>query len=619
MISSKRYILGVAALALALAGCSDDDNPTGDGGNVDTTAPSVTSVTPVDQNHIDVAFNEDVQRASAENETNYVIVEQPLALRASAAPGDTLLIALASLKSDGRTVALSTFAMDAAPYQIRVTGVVDLNGNGVSTSQNRSFTGTTDEDATAPEIVYRSPGVGATNVGIAQGVIVQFSEPSLLDTADFTSAGGDVQFDVFPVGAQYVLQPYAPLEMGTVYTVTIGAHDFYGNVMANVTWSFTTTNTIDTTPPRATSSTPANLATNVGVNANISLTFSEAINPLEADVQVIPDPGDGVVAWSNSGKTVTFDPQWPLWDDLQYSIAVLPNAVRDLAGNGNTEVFVAVFSTGSTIGSGSFAGTLTGDPTSDFAGDPTGALVIAANPFPFASDEFSVFGDDVVANNDTYDIGNLHDGAYYPVAAMDTNGDDEIDPEKGDAVGAYGANLAVGDFVPDSVLVNGGNRTLNVDFPLFDPNAISGTVAYDGIHSFEYHEFGIGVFDTTAFDPQSLPDYGTFAFWPYEREWAVDELGTGLADGVYYVGAYLDANDNFQFDAGDPAGFYGGDTPIPVRIESGSDAVGVVITLEDPLTAMVSGGVAWPRPANRAPWLKQWSAAIRQHTMAQRK
>ena len=118
MTALTRFCIPVALFALAIVGCSDDDDAPNGGGTVDTTAPSVTSATAVDIRHIDVAFNEDVQRSSAEDETNYVIVEQPPVLQASAAPGDTLIVTLAALKPDGRTVTLSTFAMDAVPYEI---------------------------------------------------------------------------------------------------------------------------------------------------------------------------------------------------------------------------------------------------------------------------------------------------------------------------------------------------------------------------------------------------------------------------------------------------------------------------------------------------------------------
>jgi hypothetical protein len=51
---------------------------------------------------------------------------------------------------------------------------------------------------------------------------------------------------------------------------------------------------------------------------------------------------------------------------------------------------------------------------------------------------------------------------------------------------------------------------------------------------------GIGVFDTDRFDPTSPPVYGTFAYWPYETAWRFNTLDDGLADGTYYLGAFLD-------------------------------------------------------------------------------
>ena len=138
-------------------------------------------------------------------------------------------------------------------------------------------------------------------------------------------------------------------------SVGAGAMDWAGNGLASapVTWNFTTTTAADNTPPTLVSSTPTNGSTNVVVSVNLVLTFSEAIdqNSLQ-DVFISPDIGDGVPVWSNGGRTVTFDPDTDMMDDTQYTFSIVPGDVRDLAGNGTTEIIQIVWSTGSNFESG---------------------------------------------------------------------------------------------------------------------------------------------------------------------------------------------------------------------------------------------------------------------------
>ena len=66
-IHPRLSLVAAVLLAFALAACGDDD---GTGTPNDTTPPSVSSVTPIDDHNIDIRFNERVTEASAENEGN---------------------------------------------------------------------------------------------------------------------------------------------------------------------------------------------------------------------------------------------------------------------------------------------------------------------------------------------------------------------------------------------------------------------------------------------------------------------------------------------------------------------------------------------------------------------
>jgi hypothetical protein len=291
---SGKTVLFALTLAVAV-GCSEDSTPTDDGGNVDTTPPAVSTVTPIDASHIDVAFNENVSRSSAEDDGHYIIIEQTTAysaqMKSPAAPGDTLHVAAASLKSDNRTVSITIEGvMFAAPYELTVIGVKDMNGNEIDTPVVTSFTGTTASDVTPPEIVYRSPAPNATGVGVGSPVVIQLSESvdygNFVSAASWTSLGGPVTFNVQSDDAYFSLVSTSLLSLNTVYTVTLtGVEDPSGNIMPTASWSFTTTNIPDTTPPTVVSSSPADGQVAVDVNSSLSLTFSEAVN------QALLDPG----------------------------------------------------------------------------------------------------------------------------------------------------------------------------------------------------------------------------------------------------------------------------------------------------------------------------------------
>ncbi|HEX5133282.1 MAG TPA: Ig-like domain-containing protein [Candidatus Krumholzibacteria bacterium] len=615
MTRALRSSLLALPLVLAIASCGSDSTSTAP---PDTTPPAVTSVTAVDLFHVDVTFNEAVQRASAEQSSNYIIRILPPAMAT-----DTLTIAFATLGTDQRTVTLSTWAMGPAEYSIGIAGVKDASGNAIQTPVVTTFNGTDAADTTPPVLVDRSPTPGATGVGVGQPVTLRFSEVVDLTAGGsdpewvVTGGGGPVSFQTEQVGyAEFALVQDAPLAAGTQYTVTLnGVLDAGGNPMPGTSWSFTTTNQTDTTPPTIVSTVPANNATNVSISGDFKITFSEPINQSVFEAQLTPDPGDGTVSWSNGGKTLTFDPDAPLLANQVYTLAVLPGAYQDLAGNKNTQLYTVIFSTGATLPAGSFAGTLTGHPGSA-AADPTGALVVATTALVFDEGAFDILGSAVVKANDTYDILHLPDTVYYPFAIKDVNGDNDLDPSTGDAVGIYGVNFLTNDFEPDSVTISGGNRVTGVDFVLTDLSAITGTVSYTGTYAGDFYTLIIALFDTTAFSPTNFPVRYSMQSWPYDTSFRFNALDNALADGTYYVGAILDVNNSVAYEPGvDPVGLYGGiDTPIPVHIANGSDALGLNVSMTDPApgtrASAATTGPRLPPPVHRAPWLAKLAEAI---------
>jgi hypothetical protein len=140
------------------------------------------------------------------------------------------------------------------------------------------------------------------------------------------------------VGTVATFNPTSDLTPNTVVTATIttGATDLAGNALAaNKTWSFTTGATADTTAPTVSSTIPADTATGVAINQNITATFSEAMDPTTITsttftVMQGATPVPGVVTYV--GTVATFNPTSDLTPNTVVT-ATITTGVTDLAGN----------------------------------------------------------------------------------------------------------------------------------------------------------------------------------------------------------------------------------------------------------------------------------------------
>jgi hypothetical protein len=121
-------------------------------------------------------------------------------------------------------------------------------------------------------------------------------------------------------------------------------------------------------------------------------------------------------------------------------------------------------------------------------------------------------------------------------------------------------------------------------------------VTYSGSHAEQFWQIYIGLFDSPDF--QSEPVATSEGFWPGNTDWGFNSFIDGFANGTYYVGAFLDVNENAAFDPlVDPAGAYGGVvSPTPLNVSNGSDFPDIVIPLQDPSAPPVlARSVVWPR------------------------
>ncbi len=140
--------------------------------------------------------------------------------------------------------------------------------------------------------------------------------------------------------------PSLPASSVCTATITTAATDASGNALpSKFVWTFTTGVTPDTTRPTVLLTVPANLATLVGTNVQISATFSEDMAPATivsvatytltcAPACVRPSP-TGTVAYTVGSRTAVFAqaPAGTLFEAGKTYTATITTAATDVAGN----------------------------------------------------------------------------------------------------------------------------------------------------------------------------------------------------------------------------------------------------------------------------------------------
>ncbi len=254
------------------------------------------------------------------------------------------------------TLTPSALLASQTAYTATITvGVKDVAGNAMTAPRTWSFTTAAAADTTPPVVTVVAPASGATGISPSTTVGATFSEAMDLATIGVTTfelrnaSSGALVAAVVGYNAATntaTLTPNAALASSTAYTatVTVGVTDLAGNAMgAPRTWSFTTAAAGDTTPPTITARSPAVNATNVSRTANVTVTFSEAMNASTIGTSTIElrDPSNNLVAaavsYSTTSRVATLNPTPTLAFGTVYTVVVRGGAtgsrVMDLAGN----------------------------------------------------------------------------------------------------------------------------------------------------------------------------------------------------------------------------------------------------------------------------------------------
>ncbi|MFZ3264074.1 MAG: Ig-like domain-containing protein [Terriglobales bacterium] len=258
-----------------------------------------------------------------------------------------------SLGSDGVTL---TFTPGIAltgntVYTVVVSGFSDAEGNTVTSFTSTFTPGAGSYGASSFKLSSTTPANKATGVAVTSQVV--FTMSNLVDAASVNAqtAAVEICFDgaacsasesvagTYSVsGAAITFTPLTPYPANTVMGMEVnGLLDEAGNSSPDGFKYFTTTSTADTTPPTVTV-TPANGATNVGLNTQIVVSFSESINiSTITSSSLTVFNGDTAANYnytiSADNRTIVLTPGGSAWTSGAVITVALSNAIQDLSGN----------------------------------------------------------------------------------------------------------------------------------------------------------------------------------------------------------------------------------------------------------------------------------------------
>jgi len=335
------------------------------GGGADVTLPTVLSVVPTN-NATAIALNSKVTATFSEamnattiNATNFTLKQGATAITGTVAYSGTTATFTPAVNLAANTVYTGTIT----------TGAKDAAGNAIASNYTWSFTSGAGvvTDVTPPTVLSVVPTNNTNSIATSVHPSVTFSEAmnaTTINTTNFTLRQGTtaVAGTVTYSGNIATFTPTASLMANTVYagTITTGVKDVAGNALASTyTWSFTTAAGVvtDVTPPTVLSMVPANSATIVAVNGNVTATFSEAMNTSTISATTFTlKQGTTTVAGSvsYSGNTATFNPTSDLAGGMVYTASITTGAT-DLAGNAIATAKTWSFTTAPAVAVISFA------------------------------------------------------------------------------------------------------------------------------------------------------------------------------------------------------------------------------------------------------------------------
>ena len=235
-------------------------------------------------------------------------------------------------------------------YTVTVGGFTDLTGNAVQAFSSSFTTGASGvPDTTAFTVTGVTPVNNATGVAVTTTVVLTFNKTvnpvtATLAAIPVTANGVTVAGSYAVSGATVTFTPLTPLPGSATVNVGVNGNvaDLAGNGNQGFSSKFTTAATADTTPPTIVSLVPSSGATGVGLNAQVSITFSKSMNPNT----LTPSSGgfyNNFTLLANGGRlsftlSVSSDNRTVTLSGISLPVStvvtlVVSHAVQDLSGN----------------------------------------------------------------------------------------------------------------------------------------------------------------------------------------------------------------------------------------------------------------------------------------------
>jgi hypothetical protein len=328
----------------------------------DVVAPTVTSVVPA-SGATGVALNTTVRVTFSEPMLVSTINSTNITLRPTSSA--TPITATVTYEAGTNTAVLTPSAplSPSTNYTVTVTtGVRDASNNALASQFTSTFT-TLTPDNTPPQVSSVLPADLAVGVPTNTTVRVTFNEP--MDVTTITNVNivlrNTLTSALIPATVTYdaatrvaTLTPTGPLSNLTNYTVQVltAVKDASGNQLAaQFNSTFTTIAAPDNTAPTIASRSPSNGATSQPINTNVTVTFSEPMDPTTintTNITLTPTSGGSplaaTVSYDAVTNTATLDPTLDLAYNTSYTITVT-TGVKDVAGNALAAQSVTTFTT----------------------------------------------------------------------------------------------------------------------------------------------------------------------------------------------------------------------------------------------------------------------------------
>lgn len=331
-----------------VAGCGSSSQ---DAGVADTTPPTVSSpaslnaaVAVAPNANVTSTFSEPMDAATI-NTTSFILQQGD-----SVIPGTVTYIGTTATFDPTSDLEVGT------DYTATITtGAKDLAGNALTNQYTWTFTTGTAADTVAPTVSATAPLDMASAVALNTNLTATFSEAldaATINATSFTLHQGSsvIAGVVTYTGTAATFDPDTDLLANTDYTATIttDARDLADNALANqYVWRFSSGTIVDATAPTVTAAIPMDMATGIARSADVSATFSKAMDAatisattftLYQGTTAVPS----VVTYS--GTTATLNPASDLAANTDY-VATLTTAAKDLAGNALVSDYVWRFTT----------------------------------------------------------------------------------------------------------------------------------------------------------------------------------------------------------------------------------------------------------------------------------